>query len=122
MSYTAIAGALLCTLLFVFERLHFALSPLQQSYITEYVRSEVGSTFKAHQDYRLVYLAGAKVKPRLALPVDLSKDGTTTLPNGHIVPVALTELPIAQGYLYPFRGAVEKLSDVAMSQWLRGAI
>ncbi len=122
MSYTAIAGALLCTLLFVLERLHFALSPLQQSYITEYVRAEVGSTFKAHQDYRLVYLAGAKVRPRLALPVDLSKDGTTTLPNGHIVPVALTELPIAQGYLYPFRGAVEKLSDVAMSRWLRGAI
>jgi hypothetical protein len=38
-------------------------------------------TFKAHQDYRLVYLAGEKVKPRLALPVDLSRDGTTGFPT-----------------------------------------
>jgi hypothetical protein len=122
MSYTAIAGAFLCTLLFLFQRVRFAMSPLQQNYITEYVRSEVGAAFKAHQDYRLVYLAGAKVKPRLALPVDLSKDGTTMLPNGKLSPVALTELPRAQGYLYPFSGPAQKLSDIAMSRWLRGAI
>jgi hypothetical protein len=122
MSYSAIGGAVLCTMLFVYYRLHFDLPPLQQSYITEYVRSEVGATFKAHQDYRLLYLGGIKKKPRLALPVDLSKDGTTTLPTGKIVPVELTELPIAQGYLYPFRGPVQKLSDVALSRWLRDAI
>jgi hypothetical protein len=120
-TYTAIAGAVLCTLLFVYQRLHFTLTPLQQSYIGEYIRSEVGATFKAHQTYRLVYLAGAHMKPRLALPVDLSK-GKTTLPNGRITPVALTELPLAQGYLYPFRGPSQKLSDTVVSRWLRGAI
>ena len=120
-SYTAIAGVILCTCLFVWQRLHFTLTPLQQSYISEYVRSEIGATFHAHQSYRLVYLAGVHVKPRLALPVDLSK-GKTTLPNGRVTPVALTELPLAQGYLYPFRGPTQKLSDEAVSHWLRGAI
>jgi hypothetical protein len=122
MSYSAIASAVVCTLVFVYYRLHFDLPPLQQSYITEYVRSEVGATFKAHQDYRLLYLGGIKIKPRLALPVDLAKEGTTILPSGKIVPVKLTELPIAQGYLYPFRGQVQKLSDVVLARWLRDAI
>ena len=120
-SYTAIAGVVLCTLLFVYQRLHFTLTPLQQSYIGEYIRSEAGAVFHAHQTYRLVYLAGAHRKPRLALPVDLSK-GKTTLPNGRVTPVALTELPIAQGYLYPFRGPAQKLPDETVSRWLRDAI
>lgn len=86
MSYSAIAMAFLCTLFFMWQRLNFSMTPLQQSYITEYVRSQVGATFKASENYQLGYLAGNKVKPRLALPVDLT-DGKTTLPNGKIVPL-----------------------------------
>ena len=58
MSYSAIAMALLCTLFFMWQRLNFSMTPLQQSYITEYVRSQVGATFKASENYQLVYLAG----------------------------------------------------------------
>lgn len=43
MSYTALAAAFLCTCLFVWQRLHFSLPPLQQSYISEYIRSEIGA-------------------------------------------------------------------------------
>jgi hypothetical protein len=56
MSYSAIAAALLLTSLFLWERLNFTMSPLQQSYIVEYVRSEIGASFNGHQNYRLIYI------------------------------------------------------------------
>ncbi|MBB5346181.1 type IV secretion system DNA-binding domain-containing protein [Tunturibacter empetritectus] len=121
MSYSALAMALLCTLFFMWEHLNFSMSPLQQSYIMEYVSSQAGSAFNSHGNYRLVYLAGAKVKPRLALPVDLT-DGKTTLPSGKTVPIGLSELAQAQGYSWFYRGPSQKLTDGAMHRWLRGAV
>jgi len=121
MSYTAIAGALLCTLFFLWQHLNFSMTPLQQSYITEYARSQVGGQFKAHQSYRLIYVAGGKRTPRLALPVDIVK-GTSTLPNGSKVPVGLSELAQAQGYTFVHRGLEQKLTDASLYRWLRYAI
>jgi hypothetical protein len=121
MSYTAIATALLCTVLFVWQRLHFSLPPLQKSYITEYIRAEVGATVHTHGSYRLLYLGGGKPKPRLALPVDFAA-GQMTLPDGRVVPFALSELAQYQGYRFPFRGPSQKLADAAMDHWLRYAI
>ena len=95
LSYTAIASALLCTCLFIWQRLSFSVTPLQRSYITEYIRSEAGGTFNAHESYRLLYLGGGKGKPRLAFPVDFVA-GKTELPNGKVVPVALSELATAR--------------------------
>ncbi len=43
MSYSAVATAILCTCFFLWQRLHFSLPPLQRSYLTEYIRSTVGS-------------------------------------------------------------------------------
>jgi type IV secretory pathway TraG/TraD family ATPase VirD4 len=121
MSYSAIAAALLCTLFFVWQRLNFSMTPLQQSYITEYVTSQTGAAFNARENYRLVYLGGDKVKPRLALPVDLT-DGKTTLPNGKTVPIGLSELAAAQGFRWFYRAPAQKLPDVSMHRWLRGAV
>jgi hypothetical protein len=121
MSYSAVAAALLCTCLFLWQRLHFSLLPLQRSYVTEYMRSQVGSTFKAHETYRLLYLGGGKSKARLALPVDFTT-GTTILPDGKILPVALSELAQAQGYRFPFRGPAQNLADASMYRWLHDAI
>ena len=36
LSYAAVATAVLCTLLFIWQRLAFSLAPLERSYITEY--------------------------------------------------------------------------------------
>lgn len=121
MSYGALATALLLTCLFAWGRLNFSMTPLQQSYITEYVRSQVGSTFKAHESYRLVFLAGEKVKPRLALPVDLT-NGKTTLPDGRTVPIGLSELAASQGYVWFYRAPEQKLLDAGMHRWLEGAV
>jgi type IV secretory pathway TraG/TraD family ATPase VirD4 len=121
MSYTALAAAFLCTCFFVWQRLHFSLSPLQKSYVTEYVRSTVGAKFHAHEEYRLLYLGGTHAKPRLALPVDFAS-GSSTLPNGKVLPFALSDLARAQGFNFPFRGPKERLLDSSMNYWLRTAI
>lgn len=121
LSYTAVAGAMLCTCFFVWQWLNFVLDPLQKSYITEYVRSDLGSAFKAHQKYRLLYLGGDKAKPRLALPADFAK-GKTTLPNGKTFPVALSNVARLQGYRWFFRGPSEKLADASMHRWLRAVV
>jgi type IV secretory pathway TraG/TraD family ATPase VirD4 len=118
LSYTAIATAVLCTGLFIWQRLAFSLAPLQKSYITEYIRSEIGSTFNAHESYRLLYLGGGKGKPRLAFPVDFVA-GKTALPNGKVVPVALSDLATAQGYRWFNRGPKQKLADRSLQRWLR---
>ena len=121
LSYTAVATAILCTCLFVWQRYSFSFAPLQKSYITEYVRSTVGSPFKAHQSYRLLYLGGGKAKPRLALPADFT-DGKTILPNGQTFPVALSDVAKLQGYRWFYRAPQEKLADVSLNRWLRTAV
>ena len=121
MSYTALAVAFLCTCLFVWQRLHFSLPPLQQSYISEYMRSEVGAAIHTHGTYRLVYLGGSKLKPRLAFPLDFVP-GRMTLPDGKVVAFELSELAQAQGYSFPFRSPAQKLADASMYRWLRAAI
>ena len=78
MSYSALAMALLCTLFFMWERLEFLHVAASAELHHRVCIVEVGvSVSRSHGNYRLVYLAGAKVKPRLALPVDLT-DGKTT--------------------------------------------
>ncbi|HEY1743850.1 MAG TPA: type IV secretion system DNA-binding domain-containing protein [Granulicella sp.] len=121
MSYTALATALLLTCLFIWQRLHFALPPLQQAYISEYVRSEVGAAVHTHGTYRLVYLGGRKAKSRLAFPTDFVP-GKMILPNGKAMNFALSELAQAQGYSFPFRGPAQKLADASVYRWLQGAI
>jgi hypothetical protein len=121
MSYTALATALLLTCLFICQRLHFSLPPLQQAYISEYVRSEVGAAVQTHGTYRLVYLGGGKAKPRLAFPTDFAP-GRMTLPDGKAMNFTLSELAQAQGYSFPFRGPAQKLADTSVRRWLQGAI
>lgn len=121
MSYTALAAALIFTCLFVWQRLHFSLPPLQQAYISEYVRSEAGAVVHTHGTYRLVYLGGRKEKSRLAFPTDFVQ-GKMTLPDGKAVHFTLSELTLAQGYSFPFRGPAQKLADASVYRWLRGVI
>lgn len=121
MSYSAVAMAFLLSCMFVWQRYSFQLPPLQKAYLTEYVRAGVGSTFHAHQSYRLLYLGGESVKPRLAFPVDFT-DGTMTLPDGKRMPFALSALPRSEGYRYSFRGPAKKLADTSVYRWLHDAI
>ena len=120
-TYSAIAFALLCSCVIFLKQNRTGGTELEKSYTTEYIRSMVGAQFKQTGSYRLLYLGGGKAKPRLAMPVDF-KDGETTLPNGTVVPVQLSELPRSQGYTVFYRGMAQKLDDALLYRWLRGAI
>jgi hypothetical protein len=94
------------------------LTPLLSRSLTEYIRSDIGAKFTANESYRLLYLGGGKGKPRLAFPVDFVT-GETPLPNGKVLPVALSELATAQGYRWFYRGPEQKLADLSLHRWLR---
>ncbi len=120
-TYSAIATALLLSLLFGWEHLRFGTTPLEKAYNGAYLRASIGSIFKAHGSYSLVYLGGPKVQPRRAVPVDF-EEGETVFPDGHRVPVQLSALPLSQGFRGFYNGRPETFTDAAMSRWLRGAI
>ena len=121
MSYSALAAALLCTCFFLWERVHYSLTPLQHSYLFEYGRSTIGAAFHGHQQYRLIYLGGHNSRPRLALPADFV-DGSMSLPNGKTIPFALSDLAHAQGFSFPFRAPEQRLPDGSANRWLRDAV
>jgi hypothetical protein len=68
-----------------------------------------------------IYLGGVKMRPRLALPVDIT-EGKTTLPDGRVMAVALAPLATAQGYRWYFRAPERKFYDASMHRWLRDAV
>ena len=121
MSYAALAAALLSTGIFMWQRINHSLSPLERTYLPEYVKSAVGAAFHQTGSYRLIYLQGGKAMPRLALPADFVP-GQTLLPNGKTAPVALAEIAVAEGHGYFGRGGTERLWDESLHRWLRFAI
>jgi type IV secretory pathway TraG/TraD family ATPase VirD4 len=121
MSYSAIAGALLFTCLLLWQQVRFSLPPLEQAYIGDYVRARAGATFHQNGSYRLVYLGGGKVRPRLAFPFDFTR-GHMTLPSGKTASFALAELARSQGYEFPLRAPTRKYIDASMYRWLHDVI
>ena len=100
----------------------FLMKPfLAREYTGDYVRSAVGSKFKMHNSFRMIYLQGAKRAPRVAQPEDFVP-GSTTLPNGKVLSVQLSPEATAQGYTNFVRGPERKIADDALSGWFRTAI
>jgi hypothetical protein len=117
MSYAAVAAALLLTSLLLWHRVRFAMPPLEQAYIGDYMRARAGAAFHLNGSYRLVYLGGGKAKPRLAFPFDFAR-GNMTLPSGKTAPFALADLARSEDYEFPFRAPARKYTDASMYLWL----
>jgi len=117
-TFCALALSVLVTLFFVWQYLNFSETALRRTYTTTYVQSLIGATFKQHGKYRLLYVGGGKAAPRLALPADFVP-GETTLANGSVSAVELSEEARHQGYTVFYRGPQRDYSDRALSRWLR---
>jgi len=117
-TFCALALSVLVTLFFVWQYLNFSETALRRTYTTTYVQSLIGATFKQHGKYRLLYVGGGKAAPRLALPADFVP-GETTLVNGSVSPVELSEEARHQGYTIFYRGPQRDYNDRALSRWLR---
>ena len=117
-TFSALVLGIFATLFFVWQFLRFTETPLHRTYTPTYIQSLIGATFKLHGKYRLLYVGGGKVAPRLALPADFVP-GETRLPNGSVVPVDLSEATRQQGYTVFYRGPEKDYNDAALSRWLR---
>jgi hypothetical protein len=117
-SFSALALGVFATLFFVWQFLRFTETPLRRAYTPTYIQSFVGATFKQHGKYRLLYVGGGKAAPRLALPADFVA-GETTLPNGAVFPLELSEATRHQGYTFFYKGTEKDYNDAALSRWLR---
>lgn len=120
-SYAALAGAVLCAVLFLWESYAFQQEPLRKAYLTEYVRATVGAQANQHGMYRLIMLAGPSAAARLALPADFVP-GTTPVPGGGSLPIALSPEAQAHGYDIFFRAPEKSYGDKSLHRWLRDAI
>lgn len=119
-TYIAVVSAFMCLCLFGLQQLR-NLPTLQRSYITEYLQSSVGAQFHQSGKYALIYVSGAKQKPRLALPADFVL-GRMALPDGRTIDAQFSDLAVAQGLQNSRRGKPQTYVDNSLSRWLRGAI
>ena len=110
--------AVLLALVCCWSYLRFWQTPMQQTYTVMYAETSIGALFKQTGTYRLVYVAGAKVRPHLAVPLDFTA-GETELEGGRKVPVQLSETSKREGNSVFFTGAPKKYADVNLSRWLR---
>jgi len=101
-TYIAVVSAFMCLCLFGLQQLR-NLPTLQRSYITEYLQSSVGAQFHQSGKYALIYVSGAKQKPRLALPADFVL-GRMALPDGRRIDAQFSDLAVAQGLQNSRRG------------------
>ena len=120
-TFSALGLAVLATAFFVWQHLRFSDTVLRRTYTATYVRASIGTAFKQHGKYRLLYLGGGKAVPRLALPADFVA-AEAKLHNGAAAPVALSEVARSDGYLFYFRGAERDYNDANLSRWLRNAV
>jgi Type IV secretion-system coupling protein DNA-binding domain len=94
---------------------------LARNYTGAFIKSAAGSQFHRHDSYRLIYLGGGKRAPRVAQPTDFAS-GTTDLPGGKKIGIALSPAATAQGFTTIFRGPERKFADQSIHAWLQADI
>jgi type IV secretory pathway TraG/TraD family ATPase VirD4 len=95
-TYGALFLALIATGLFVYLRFTFALTPLQQFYISYYLRTEVAGVMHKTDKYQLLAVSGGAGGVRLATEDDV-KAGKTMVGGGKFLPLELTPSSRAKG-------------------------
>ena len=120
-SIGAIFAALICTLFFVWQGFRSE-TLLRRTYTAAYVQSQLGALFKHSGTYRLVFVGGANRPPRYALPLDFVEEGQTTMPDGKIIPMTLSDLSRGEGYRFFYVAPPTVYTDASFHRWLRTAI
>ncbi len=122
-SYGAIVAAIVLTILFLYGRLRFVGTPLQQFYTPVYVRTSIfGSFSHTHRSqYRMLFLTGRSMKPSPAMNDDVVR-GKTVEPRGRIIPLALSSAALQHGNDLLFRGPVRSYVDARLCDYLKVSI
>src|SRR5579875_4012517 len=118
-TYTVALGVAFLTFIAACVRIHLA-TPLQRYCLPAYERSSVfGAAVKTHKStYRFLYISRPNTAPRPAMNDDVII-GKTEEPDGHAIPLALSDEAREQGYSLLFRGPARRYVDARLSLALR---
>ena len=119
-TYAAIFGGIVLTGLLIYGQLRFLSSPLRWYYAPVYARTSIfGSFSRAHRSrYRMLFLTGPGKKPSPAMNDDVVK-GKTLVPDGRIIPLALSPAARQHGNDLLFRGPVRSYVDARLNVYLK---
>ena len=116
-TYGAIFLAVLITGLLMYIRLHFSLSPLEQYYLPDYLRTEAAGLFRPTGMYQLVYITDGKSHSRIAMDPDVTAGETRQL-SGEPLPFVLSESALKEGFLYIVRDVQHSYQNGGLHAWL----
>ena len=120
-SYSAVAVALVATILFGWEMLHYGQTPLQRTYSGALVRAAAGSLYKGKGQYALTYVDGPNEPSRLAVGTDLI-DGETPMPGGRTAHAALSDTAKQDGRTSFHADRPATFSHASVYRWMREAV
>jgi Type IV secretion-system coupling protein DNA-binding domain len=120
-SYGAIFLAFVLTGFFLYLRFAYGQTPLQQFYTPIYVRSAVSGAFDKRHNYQILYISDGRGAARLATDADIQA-GTTPVPNGKPLPLALSPTAMAQGLRALYRGPEQKYNDAPLHEYLKTSV
>ena len=120
-SYSAVVVALFCTVVYMWARFTFAVSPLQQFYTPVYIRAVAGSALNHRGGYQMIYVGGPRTPNRIARPEDV-QEGSTAVLVGKPLPLALSAEAISRGEKWLYRGPRQVYKDKDVRQYLHDQV
>jgi len=119
-TYGAAFIALVLTGLFLYMRFALGNTPLQRFYTPIYLRASVASEFgaKRQDKYRLLFLTGVEVAPKMPVEADV-QDGLTTAHAEKPIPLIPSQTALRSGFDVLFRGPETSFVDAALRDYLK---
>ncbi len=119
-TYGAVLMALVCTGAFLWAAFA-AQTPLQQIYTPAYLKSAVAGQFKKQDKYRLLYIGNGKNQSRIATTADVA-EGSTPTPEGKVLPIALSQAALSQGFHAVYRGPEAVYQNVPLHSYFKSTV
>jgi type IV secretory pathway TraG/TraD family ATPase VirD4 len=120
-TYGAVFLTLILTGAFAWARFAFGQSALQRFYTPAYIRTAAGAVFKKHDKFRLLYVGCGPAPARLAHEEDIT-DGSTVMPSGPPLPIALSPAALEKGLRRVYRGTETTYQDAALNAYLQSSV
>jgi len=109
---------LVMTGLFVYLRLAFALSPLEQFYLPLYVKTSIAPSLRSSAKYQMLLMSDTKGHAWYAREADVAA-GSTPQANAKPIPLVLSDSARQHGMIYLYRSAPNIYQNSALGSYLK---
>jgi type IV secretory pathway TraG/TraD family ATPase VirD4 len=120
-TYGAILLALVLTGCFMYVRFTYGQTPLQQFYTPIYARAAAGAALNKKDKYQLLYVGDGTRMGQLAVEADVQQ-GTTSVPGGKHIPLALSRAAAGRGLRALYRGPEQPYLDKPLHEYLKSTV